>query len=304
MGEGERQPYLFIIGAPRSGTTWLQTMLAAHPEVATCQETHLFNAYLSLLHRSWEEHKASKRGIGLQAAISYQQFLELQRLYAERVLQSVRGERSLVVEKTPAHARVVNDIKSVLPEARFLHIVRDPRAVTSSLLAASKGWGARWAAASVYQNAHRWVREVEASRRGAAYGSGDYHELRYEDLHKDPASHLERIAQWAGLDASRTWCAETAQAHSIEKLREGKSDPPWGARTEPEGFYRKGATDSWKGDLSRSDIALVEDVAAPLMDSLGYQRISRGLPALRKVQIKLRRGLAWRLSKWSRLVEV
>src|SRR5438876_565526 len=37
---------VFVVGAPRSGTTWLQTMLAAHPEVASPQETYIFSAYV------------------------------------------------------------------------------------------------------------------------------------------------------------------------------------------------------------------------------------------------------------------
>jgi hypothetical protein len=38
---------VFLIGCPRSGTTWLQRLLASHPQVRTVQETFLFPRYIS-----------------------------------------------------------------------------------------------------------------------------------------------------------------------------------------------------------------------------------------------------------------
>ena len=54
--------FVFIIGAPRSGTTWLQTMLAAHPSVCTSVELTLFDKYIT----SWIEIWDKKNGIQLR----------------------------------------------------------------------------------------------------------------------------------------------------------------------------------------------------------------------------------------------
>ena len=53
MGEHRRPSLVLLVGAPRSGTTWLQTMLGAHPSVASPQETDLFRRYLEPLTEAW-----------------------------------------------------------------------------------------------------------------------------------------------------------------------------------------------------------------------------------------------------------
>jgi len=294
-----KRSYVFLLGAPRSGTTWLQIMLGKHPDLSTCQETHLFSGYLASLQRSWRHHDGDRRGVGLQAAISRERFIALQRDFALAVLDSI-GETPVILEKTPAHVTVLDDIREVLPEARFIHIIRDPRAVAASLAAAGKDWGRSWASTSALQNARRWRDNVTAGLALRGKGAGICHELRYEDLLADPAAHLRQIFEWMELSAPAELCARVVEDTRIGKLQQSAAQSAagtaWDLAQEPQGFFRKGRADAWKEDLSRREIAVVEGVAGPLMEQLGYARVTPGMTWRQAVEIRAREGLSRRLA--------
>ncbi|MGF1630924.1 MAG: sulfotransferase [Kiloniellaceae bacterium] len=287
--------YVFLLGAPRSGTTWLQIMLSKHPDIATCQETHLFSGFLSGLQRSWRHHENDRRGIGLQAAISREQFVALQRDFALAVLESI-GDTPIILEKTPAHITVLDDIREVLPEARFIHIIRDPRSVAASLAAAGKDWGRSWASTSAVHNARRWTSNVTAGIRLRQADPATYFEIRYEDLLDDTARNLEHMFSWLGIDRSSELCQRVAEETQIKKLQQASSPAAWDLAKEPQGFFRKGKSDGWKEDLSGREIAVVEAIAGPLMEELHYQRVTPGMSWRQQFEIRAREGLARRLT--------
>jgi len=285
--------YVFLVGAPRSGTTWLQIMLARHPDLSTCQETHLFSSFLSGMQQHWRQFAKSNRGAGLQAAISHDKFVELERHFALSVLDSI-GDTPIILEKTPAHVTVLNDILEVLPEARFIHIIRDPRSVAASLAAAGKDWGRGWASTDSMGNAGRWQNCVTA---GISLRDRPkiYCEVRYEDLLADAASGLERIFSWIGVASNDDFCIRVAEESRIDNIQKSAAHTAWNLSNEPKGFFRKGQADGWREDLSPRDIAVVESVAGPLMERLGYERVTSGLSWLQTFGIRARAGAAWRL---------
>lgn len=287
--------YVFLLGAPRSGTTWLQIMLAKHPDISTCQETHLFSSFLSSLQKSWRHHAHDRRGIGLQAAISHDRFIALQRDFALSVLNAI-GDTAIILEKTPAHITVLDDIREVLPEARFIHIIRDPRAVAASLAAAGRDWGSSWASTSAVHNARRWASNVADGIRLRNSDPAAYFEVRYEDLLDDPAENLEAIFAWLGIDSSEALCRRVAEESRIKKLQEARAEAAWDLAKEPQGFFRKGRSDAWKEDLSRREVAVVEAIAGPLMQELRYQRETPGMSWGQQFEIRAREGLARRLT--------
>ena len=288
--------YVFLVGAPRSGTTWLQIMLSRHPDVSTCQETHLFSSFLAALQAHWRSYEKSRRGVGLQAAISRDRFIELQRHFAVSVLDSI-GTTETILEKTPAHITVIDDIREVLPGARFIHIVRDPRSVAASLAAAGKDWGRNWASTNAVRNARRWVANVTAGLQLRDDDPWVYHELRYEDLLEEPARHLAQVLAWMGIDPSEDFCAKVAEESRIENIRQSGAQNAWDLTKEPQGFFRKGRADGWKEDLSGRDVAAVESVAGPLMEQLGYSRVTAGLSWHRALELRARDSMTRRLGQ-------
>jgi hypothetical protein len=109
--------YVFLVGCPRSGTTWLQLLLSQHPAISSCMETHLFVS-LSRLAETWDWHKTDVRGNGFQAVLPEDEFVALLRSFATAVLDRI-GNGTVILEKSPAHVRVAPLILRIIPEAWF-----------------------------------------------------------------------------------------------------------------------------------------------------------------------------------------
>lgn len=262
---------VFVVGCQRSGTTWVQLLLARHPHVSTANETHMVDRFLGPAIRAWGELDDDSREVGLPTLCSGPEFLDTVRGLGRRILARVAGpDTRVVVEKTPDHALWGDELLELFPDARILHVVRDPRDVCSSLLAAGRDWGSHWAPRSAYEAANRWNRYVEAARGIRPRGDDRSLEVRYEDLHADPAAELGRMLDWLGLEHDGDLLARAAEATDISRLREGEGDGPWDLADEPDGFFRKGESGSWREDLRRSDARLVEHVCREHMDTYGY----------------------------------
>lgn len=274
--ESREPELLFVVGCPRSGTTWLQLLLGYHPAVSTANETHLFSQFLGPMLESWESLEQSDRDIGLGALFTRREFVERLRSLAREALGRIAGDGTrIVVEKTPGHAVWGEEILEVFPEARVVHLVRDPRDVTASMLAANLTWGDHWAPDSAYDAAWWWRDHVAAGRSVAGLTDG-YHELTYEDLWSDTASELSRLLRWAGLDAPDGVVLDAVEETRLSRMREGEAPAPWDLGDEPDGFVRKGGPGNWRDDLSRPEARTVEHVTRDLMDELGYEREGRG----------------------------
>lgn len=271
---------VFIVGSPRSGTSWLQLLLAQHSNVATTQETHLFDLYLRHLKRSWERVKVRQPDIGLSLLLSDTDFFGLCAEFATKVLERIAATNpgaTVVLEKTPDHIREAPFILQLFPNAYFLHIVRDPRSVVNSLRAASRSWGARWASASVVHNARLWQSDVTLGRDIGRLTSR-YREVRYEDLLSARAAEvLEGVFAWLELPADRAFVTSALSACRIERLRDGGTGVrayELLKRPQPARFFRRGVAASWKEELSAGAIGIIEYINRPLMEQWGYPCVS------------------------------
>src|SRR5258706_11312382 len=107
------QNLVFIVGCPRSGTTWLQRLLASHPQIRSGEESHFFDMYVGPQLRTWKGQfknlSASGVGhlVGPPAYFREAEFISIVRNYLLELLTPMvkslqPGE--LFVEKTPSHA--------------------------------------------------------------------------------------------------------------------------------------------------------------------------------------------------------
>lgn len=285
---------VFIVGCPRSGTTWMQLLLAGHPRVATANETFLFYRYLSALWREWEaEEDRYARPLGLRHLLDEDQFLELCRGLAREVLSKIATSDSpVVVEKTPGHVTTARLILDCFPDARFLHVVRDPRDVVCSLLAAEASWAEGWAPRDAHDAAHMW-RDLVTRGCGIAEMTDAYREVRYEDLQADAAGELAGILSWMGLSNSPRTCREAARAASMDTMSGGgegddgaAGSRPWDTGREPKGFFRKGESGSWREDLTPLQLHTIEYVTRDVMPDFGYEATSPllGVPPVGEIR--------------------
>jgi len=270
---------IFIIGVPRSGTTWVQRILMAHPEVCSGQESKFFSTFGPAL-RYFFHTKQSQRQAGLYWYWSEEDFKqELTQLWYKTMSAIVKAspQASLLVEKTPDHCICIPEILQLLPHSRFIHVIRDSRSVVASLLAASQAeWGAHWAPKTAKDAALYWVKRVSKAQEDSQQLSPEqYIEIFYEDLKAKPNDCARKIFQFSKLAISDTELEQTLQTEEFSKVKKDKSELQDSSvykplEHEPKGFFRKGEVDSWKQDLSLRQQLIVWRYTRKKMRQCGY----------------------------------
>ncbi len=168
---------VFLVGCPRSGTTWLQIILASHPQIASVRETHLFDTYFARLYQQWHSEASAPNKEGLWVLLDESELDDAARAFCEVVLRKIASSKpgaTVMLEKTPAHLAHHRLIRRLFPDAMFLHLLRDPRGVVASLLAAHREpWG-NWVSGDATAEARRWRDLVQVGlREFASVRAGD-----------------------------------------------------------------------------------------------------------------------------------
>lgn len=253
---------VFIIGAPRSGTTFLGSCIGRMPEVSYHFEPKLTKVAVGCVyHRSWSERRSA---------------VVFRLSYSALLLAALHGGRRFA-DKTPENSFIVPFLSETFPAAQFIHIVRDGR--DAAVSHAEKPWlttpsglsrqqlpdgqpqapYTRWwveqdrrgefaIVPDIVRTAWCWRRFTEAAFDGLArLPARRVLEVRYESLVSDPASAAVQLGEF--LDAS---------AAGKEALRTGLAR----ARTESVGRWRK--------VLGECEIRDVEREIGPLLARLGY----------------------------------
>jgi hypothetical protein len=279
-------PFMFIVGCPRSGTTLLQRMVDAHPEVAVVHETHWIPRWFEkrkgitaegyITPELVENVIADRRFPNLKVApeevaglvrdgvpMPYSRFVSaLFDLHA-----SGQGKR-LAGDKTPAYVRNLPTLHSLWPEAKFVHLIRDGRDVALSVTDWSRagsaaGRFASYAEEPVTTTAVWWEWNVRVGREdGASLPDGLYREVRYERLVADPAGECAALCEFLGLRFEK----------SMLGFHEGRNrDDP---RLDAKKSWRPvtAGLRSWTSEMPRRDAARFEAAAGGLLDELGYER--------------------------------
>ncbi len=296
---------VFVVGAPRSGTTWVQRLLAAHPRVKTGQESKLFSSYISpqMAAWRWEQKReqdvrtaTGRGGTGLSCYLTDDRFLHLLRDYTQRVLAAMMPDvrpGEWFLEKTPSHALYLSEIRGLLPNARVIHVLRDGRDVVASMLAARRSWGAGWAPGATSEAAAWWVKHVRSVRDHAgSFPPSHFEETRYEELCSDPAGTLRRLWTFLDLQASDEEVAAAVRANAPDELRSGHGTPirlggrfaSVGPVKDPPDFVRRATAGGWREDLTATQKLATWRVAGDLLNELGYPwRFFDVLRGLRRV---------------------
>jgi hypothetical protein len=197
-----RDRVIFVEGAPRSGTTWLVTLLATHPDIAGVEaESHLFDYGAERLLDNFDGRHPALHG--LQSYLDRDELVDLVRGLCDGVLLAMRRhtsrgtEPSFVVEKTPispeAGALDLARKLETFPDAWYIHIVRKRDDVARSLMRAP------WMEDRSYESCAAVWDETVGRARATLGGCPRYREVSYEDLRHDPAGTCRELFAWLGL---------------------------------------------------------------------------------------------------------
>jgi hypothetical protein len=289
-------PPVFVVGAHRSGTTWVFEALSAHPEVAGVFESYLFApraGFAGLLHDELWRHgvqghsrNLTGHGVGVGQLVDRATAIDAVRDLSGRWLgEAIGTDDRYLVEKTPEHYMTVRLIAEVFPSARFVHVLRDGRDVAVSMRAAGRTWQPSWKALTYgppWFAARRWAQTVATARRELMQIANPSLEVRYEDLHRDPEQTLRRLFDFCDIPVDDAMLSDIATRTSFSSH----------ASTGEKRFFRRGEVGEWRTAFGRLDPLVFRLAAADVMAEAGYGPPPG--PALRRAQRLLDRARAKR----------
>jgi hypothetical protein len=252
---------VFILGAPRSGTTFLASLLS-YTKYGPPFETQFITKYFKRLHRYgdlsekdnfkrllkdvFRERAVMQWGLDVDPDSFYQELNE-DFSYASIVdALCLKRNHSLGFadwgDKTPHYLGDFNIINSMFPKAKYIYIVRDGRDVALSLL--QKNWGPN----NVFACSDYWNKlNIEKPEFRKLESDGRLMTLKYEDLLDHTERYVSEIYNYLGEDI------DSATIKNISS-------------TVQAGNYYK-----WKTKLSPYQIKIFEMVSANTLRRFGYE---------------------------------
>jgi len=260
-----RRP-VFIIGCARSGTSVLKRVLGQHADVAALPSEG--NELWHPLHYPWirSPHDVPPYWADperfTRASVASWHPRHGNRIRRHFGWYQILRRRRTFLNKSAMIAFMLPEVQALFPDARFVHIVRDGRAV--ALSHAVKEAGKMKGSEALYREhgflrtfdellldmAHLWTRTLEQIDQVAAeadwVGQDAYLECRYEDFCADPAATLGRLLAFLGCAPERMGRYETVSSRNY-KLRE---------------------------TLSEAQLAGLEEALGPMLARKGYDSLS------------------------------
>lgn len=238
---------VFMVGAHRSGTTLLRLMLDHHPDISVPGEYDFLTEIMAdrMVHPTGSEYL---QHVGLHRGFLAQSFDVDSRDSYEALVRSFVHQLS---ERNPSRVFVAvvhtgfSELARIWPEAKFIHLVRDPRDVAAS--AVKLGW-----AGNVYTGVRRWMTaESEWNKLSAIVSPTHRIAIQFEELISNLEPTLHQLCSFLDLP----YCEEMLNYHLDTTY-----EPP-----DPT------LTNQWKRKLSPTEIGLVEGAIGDLLQDKGYQ---------------------------------
>ena len=261
----------FILSQPRSGSTLLRLQLNKEPNVISIPETHFFNFKNKFKHL--DPAKDPQQAIETWLTYFFVRRMELdldllrkdlnegpltwKKMFESTLLHYAKKYHPEIidpiwVEKTPPHIFFKDDIRRMYPEARFIFLVRDPRAVVASTQNMS------FSTTNVVTLSRSWQKSIqylEENERSLL--------IRYEDLVETPETILKKVYEFMELSGDPD--PTKGVVDPVEKKN-------WNSSETAKPIHSDNI-EKWRRNLSRIDghPQIVEKICAEGMKRFGYQ---------------------------------
>jgi hypothetical protein len=229
---------LFLVGCARSGTTLLQSLIAAHSDIVSFPESHFFEALAP--DTRW---RRLLRLAAPEAGECLQRFYEdigcdddcvwpghtalrlkpYARAFAATLdNKALRHGKHRWLEKTPLHLHYVDIIERYVPDVQFIHLVRHGRDVIASLHKVTNDYPRQWGGARDIETCvDRWATDIAHTRHHAH--KPHHHIVRYASITDTPDETLKKLC--SALDVK----FESAMLNDYRQRarKVSREDEPW-----------------------------------------------------------------------------
>lgn len=288
------KPAPFVVGVMRSGTTLLRLMLDAHPDLAIPSETRFFPAINSLINQAtatptevvsilesvntWPDFELNSEEL-IKSMLTEHINTPSNAVRSFYKNYALRFNKARWGDKTPYYGLHMDQISLLIPEARFIHIIRDGRDVALS----TKGL---WfdLGKDIEEIAVNWMSRIRQTRQLAQL-IPHYLELRYEDLIHNPEQTLRKICRFIHLPYNPQMLEyhRTAETRLDEfKTRFSHEGDILVSKEQRKSAFKLASTppqknriERWRNELTIEQIKKFESIAGPLLLELNYSLVSQ-----------------------------
>lgn len=267
---------IFIGGCSRSGTTLLGSMIGAHHDIICSPESHFKidvlrplvkgqidpqpSVLMALIQRHWrfkiweldlppiDSSELDGSGPLLAELLNW--------IVGQYAQQQEKNHASIWVDHTPENISYANSLRELFPNARFIHIVRDGRAVAASIMPLD------WGPNSIMKTSRWWMRMVSFGLAAEkALGPEVVMRVKYEDLVLNPESTMRAISQFLGIEY------QSSMLHAT-----GFNPPSYTTRQHKLVGNRPDASvvNRWESKLTPRQIEIFEHQTRDFSSFLGY----------------------------------
>src|SRR5215213_6082556 len=269
--------FIWVFGVARTGSSWLGAMMGDLDDHATWYEPYVGDVFgYAYYMRAGEQQRG--RGdyiLGDPYRGAWIKSLRTFVLEGAEARFPELGENGYLVVKEPNGSVGAPLLVEALPESRVILLVRDPRDVVASLLAAQKvgSWGAGEDAladtdpdefvrqrARMYNASFGKAWEAYEAHRGRKVAT------RYEDLRYDALGELEKIYSSLVIPIEEKQLRRVVEKYAWENIPERQKGP-----NKPR---RKAKPGGWREDLTPEQARMVEEITTPILDEFypGWER--------------------------------
>lgn len=280
----------FIVGLPRSGTTWVQHLLNHHPDIICRGESHFFNLLFPQVQQCFQNYNKEvlqQGGIiahlkeygGHVESLNYEvDDTHLVLLYCislvfqKWIITDADNSALVLGEKTPDSILHLNLINSLLPQSKIIHVIRDGRdCATSNWFFNLSGMKNNRVPAESFEDfvskeMKKWTTSINMAQAVGNNIGDRYTEVRYEELLDQPSIVMSRMLRFLGVDNDQEIIEKCIGNASFEKMGSGPSQGSENSTF----FLRKGVSGDWKEHFNQDLSKQAWSIAGDLLESLGY----------------------------------
>lgn len=291
---------VFLGGCDRSGTTFLGSLLGGHDGCLTVPEFQAkadllrvigggqhplaVHEAMATLRNNWRFRIWNLPTEAVSSKLSDTSLATPPRTIIEAVVAAYGETQGKYVDSTrywidhtPSNMKDSSTLLKTFPEARFIHIVRDGRAVAASVMPLS------WGPHTPDRAAQWWLQRMAFGLANEiALSSEQILRIKYEDLVLETTAMLEEICAFLGLD----YQPHMAQGHGFQVPEYTRSQHALVGH-QP----RAERVAAWKETLSARDIEIFEGIAGGLLETLGYDLVYAGTAHSPTLPERLKFGL-------------
>ncbi len=250
-------PPVFLVGFPRSGTTLLDQVLDAHPDIQVIEEQPIVDAVQGVVSRMPESYPQSL------ASLTDEELRDLRRCYLETASGYADADGGpYIVDKLPLNAVKALFIYRLFPEAKFVFALRHPRDVILSCFMQEFGLNHAMANFFTLEDTARFYSEVLSLWNSyEELLSMNVHYVRYESLVDDLPGEARRLLDFIGV----AWNDSVLSFDQHARARGRINTPSYHQVSQPIYHHAKFRWPRYAGYLTN-----VEGTLKPFVERYGY----------------------------------